>query len=60
VFRRLTPRSAAFNARNDASADICRICSRHRSTPKFESMPIDSLIHRPLGNPTIQLGRNML
>jgi hypothetical protein len=38
VFRRLTPRSAAFNARNDASGDICRICSRHRSTPKFESM----------------------
>ena len=25
VFRRLTPRSAAFNARNDASGDICRI-----------------------------------
>jgi len=36
VFRRLTPRSAAFNARNDASAEICRICSLHSSTGPWE------------------------
>jgi hypothetical protein len=59
VFRRLTPRSAAFNARNDASGDICRICSRHRSTPKFESMR-QTRSSRALGKSNDSIGRNLL
>ena len=45
-----------YNARNGASADICRICSRHRSTPRIRINAIDSLIHGPLGRSIDSIG----
>ena len=59
VFRRLTPRSAAFNARNDASGDICKYALGIVRPPN--SNQCDRLAPpRALGKSNDSIGRNLL
>src|SRR5208282_6298287 len=60
VFRRFTPRRAAFHPRDHPFAKFRRIRLRHLPPPRIESIPIESLIDSLLGIPPIQSGRNML
>src|SRR5712691_1841124 len=60
VFSRLAPRRAAFDPRDDPFANIRRISLRHHSASQ-NRINADRLAYPwPLGNPPIQLGRNML
>ena len=60
TLRRLMPRCAHFHGFDHPFPQVTRIGLWHRPPRKGESMPKDSLIHNPLGTPSIQIGREPL